>query len=174
MKHKTVMAVFTVAICAMLALAAVLVLSGCASTKTKSSSYTDSGAVKKLDSGQVKKSTSSSSFENEWWRTTALFPPTKDTNVVNNYIYPQPTQIIYEGGKSKGQASSTNYDSLFNRKLDSLKLIGQNETKHKETEVSSIWQIIGLCLLSSIVALVLSKLKLVRNEKKDSILDSKV
>ena len=111
---------------------AAITLTGCKLITHSQKSSHDTTAVKKstieIDAnnsgGSVKKDTGSKTSEFEWWRIAKLFP--RDTNVTN--VYPQPTAIIYEGGKGKSEETHSAYDSTFyinimkymNSRIDSI------------------------------------------------------
>jgi hypothetical protein len=149
-------------------------VSSCKILKTKSELKADSTALHQktktdsaaINTGAVKKEETKSKEENEWWRIIQQFANKKDTNITNTNLYP--STIIYEGGKGKKEESRSSYDSSFynfvlkmiSDSLSSISTRVEQSSKSKETQAITIWHIIGACIGTALLMIILSKLKI--------------
>ena len=78
----------------------------------------------------------------------------------------QPVQIIREGGKQSTETTYKNWDSIFNKKIDSVNAIVRETHKDKKTELLNVWQIVALCVGCSLgmllVYVMVTKFKIVK------------
>ncbi|HEV7782599.1 MAG TPA: hypothetical protein VGO58_15095 [Chitinophagaceae bacterium] len=89
--------------------------------KTKAERSMDSAGKKSVitvqndssNSGHIKKDEGKSKEQYDYWKTTLEFMQGQkgDTTINNIYNYPQPTKVIYEGGKGIKEESHSNIDS---------------------------------------------------------------
>ena len=139
-----------------------MLCSSCTLLKKSSRVNKDSTAVAKVDSGNVKINSTEKKDSLAWWREIVNFG--RDTTInnittpINNYY---PTSYIREGGTQVKTDKQLNYDSLWNNRLDSLRLVLTTLDKSKEVKVLNTWQIIGLCVIGFIVLKLIVKFKLV-------------
>lgn len=153
--------------------------SSCSSIKDVQKTTTDSTTTSKQDSGGVKKNTSTNTDELEWYRNTLmLFAGRRDTNVNNINLPPdvytpstpaQPSVIyIQEGGKQRKENTTTNYDSIWKARLDSLTIQKDEKTKQSESTFfgpATILAIFGGVALVVILILLWMQYNINRNTK---------
>lgn len=160
--------------CILLAFFLIISISSCNVFKTKTQRHTDSTALHKItitDSAgntavAVKKEETKSTEENEWWRIIQLFAGKKDTTINNTNLYP--STIIYEGGKQKKEESAMRYDSaflaqfarFFFQKIDSTNARIDEVNKQKKSSAITIWHILGACIGTVMLFLIISKIKI--------------
>jgi hypothetical protein len=131
-------------------------LSSCQVLKGKRVVTSDSTKVSRVDSGTVRVNTNDKKDSLAWWREILNF--SRDTTIVTpgvTNVYP--TSYIREGGVQVIKEKETNYDSLWNNRLDSLSMRFSELSKSKETEVATqwyIWVILGCVGLIAIKQLV--------------------
>lgn len=177
------------ALLAILALAAIIIgLPGCESSKKLFKRNADSTGVSRKESGlidtssagSVKKNSSSSQENWDWWKTTVI--PTlrqagtrHDTNIYN--ISNQPPMIIYEGGKGSKETQSNTIDSnwfkaalqQFKSEYDSTHKAEnvKDLDKHTETKGLGLWSIILIAMLSGTIGpLIAGGIKLLKSKYK--------
>lgn len=141
------------------ALFLMLALNSCSVLKSKQQKQSDTAHVHNIDSGAIKKNTNSEKNTSDWERQIVIY--NRDTTI-NNYIATnaKPAVVVYERGSNQQEKQGYNYDSVWNKKLDSLQVIFKESTKQKKEQVLSIWQIIGISVGVGIVFILASKLKL--------------
>lgn len=161
------------ALLAILALAAIVIgLPGCESSKKLFKRNADSTGVSRKESGlidtssagSVKKNSSSSQENWDWWKTTVIPGARRDTNIYNFYNQPagqaQAPVIIYEGGKGSKETQSNTIDSnwfkaalqQFKSEYDSTHKAEnvKDLDKHTETKGLGLWAIAAIALGSYI------------------------
>lgn len=127
----------------------------------------DSGKVEIKDSGSVKTNSGTNAIDNKWWKETIIYPP-KDSTVNNYYSYTTPAIIYREGGQQKQESTYNNRDSAWAKSMeakyqasvDSITVALNRSKKSKETQVFTIWQIVGISFGASLITFLLSKFKI--------------
>lgn len=177
------------ALLAILALAVIIIgLPGCESSKklfkrnsdSTSVSRKESGLIDTSSAGSVKKNSSSSQENWDWWKTTVIpalqqAGTKRDTNIYN--ISNQPPMIIYEGGKGSKETQSNTIDSnWFKAALQQFKSEYDSShkaenvkdlDKHSETKGLGLWSIILIAMLSGTIGqLIAGGIKLLKSKYK--------
>jgi uncharacterized membrane protein len=119
-----------------------MVLFSCNITKAKKTTAQDSTQVIKTDTGAVKKNTSTEKNASEWERQIVIYP--RDTTI--NHYYTQPAKIIYERGSQTQEKQAFNYDSAWQKKIDSMQVSTKETVKEKKEQALNFWQIIALVI----------------------------
>lgn len=179
MTHNQKMYSLMAVLIALLAIV-IIALTSCRSSRSFKSSLDDSTSVKKsvddstrlvkgtvsgkdsLDQVNVKKSTSTSKEENDWWKTTYEYlqnQPKGGDTIINNII--TPTRIIYEGGKNKKEETVSTVDSntlklvqtfmaayvdsslARKERSDSTRVVHERSEGTKKTGGLSLWWILA-------------------------------
>ena len=135
----------------------IFLLQSCEVIKGKRTTVSDTTAVQKKDSGAVKTNTGTETKQSEWWKETVIFPPAKDCTINNYFNNSYPAIIIKEGGNAQQQSTFYNYDSAWQKKLDSLAASQKTTEKTKDTTLLTPWQIIAISIGACLVLIILSK-----------------
>lgn len=154
-----------------------VLMSSCSIDMFKKKTSSDSTSLKKevaidtskKENGSVNKNNSISREEFDWFRTTMQYAPKGDT--VTNNIYPQ--TVIYEGGRGKKEQETNTIDSNWLKeqiarsmqKTDSTSASTTSKEKSSETQVLGLWHIIGACIGTALLILILqyaSKFKITK------------
>lgn len=147
-------------------LALVVILSSCQVLKGKEEKQVQAVVVDSATAGKVTESKTTVSTDWEWFKTTMQYanaPKGGDTIINKNYYtsnLPAPQVIIMEGGKGQQQAVVENKDSIWENRFARLEATLSEKSKTKETQVLSMWQIIGIAAGGVLIAVVLSKVKM--------------
>ena len=135
----------------------IFLLQSCEVIKGKKTILFDTTFVQKKDSGAVKTNTATETKQTEWWKETVIFPPAKDCTINNYFNNSYPAIIIKEGGNAQQQSTFYNYDSAWQKKLDSLAATQKTTEKTKDTKLLTPWQIIAISIGGCLILLLLLK-----------------
>lgn len=173
MTHNKKMSAAFVLLLILLLVIVCLMTSGCAFLKGKETKVQDTTKVEKVDSGSVKTTSSNSTMDWEWFKTTLQYPQVNsggDTTINNFYPVPaqqsqQPQVIIMEGGKGKQEQNTVIVDSSWKDAFRALVATVTETKKTKETQGLSWLHIIGVCAGTALLLIILqtfSKYKLAK------------
>lgn len=146
--------------------ALVLTLSSCQVLKGKQEKEVKTVAVDTVIAGKVSETKTTVNTDWEWFKTSLHYanaPKGGDTIINKNYYtsnLPAPQVIIMEGGKGQQQIITENKDSIWENRFARLESVLTEKSKTKETQVLSMWQIIGIAGAAVVIAVILSKVKM--------------
>lgn len=135
MEKKNQVKLFVILILVAMA-AALFLASGCVTSKGKLYTLSDSTNVKStsikdssvVEQSTIKKDSSKRIEDAEYWRKIIEYGNRPDTTIVSNNYYPQPTRIIYEGGKSRTEETRWSLDSSTFRAFTMFMLAQSDST----------------------------------------------
>lgn len=123
----------------------------------------DSTAVSKLQENASHTDSSSYKKENDYTRTTFIYP--RDT-VINNFYsqpandYRPPAIIIHETGKQTEQGNQYSYDEYWKNKYDSTITSNQAKTAESKTDVLPVDKLMITAVITILLSVLLSKISL--------------